>query len=118
MKKMQKKIFRIGELAKKLEIEASVIRFWEKEFSMEAQRSEGQQRFYTEVDLNKFIKIKDLLYKKKFTIAGAKEALKEPKQKVALKNYPAEKHVKVIPSKLEKQILELQDKLIKLRELL
>jgi len=75
--KMQKKQFRIGELAKHLEVERFVIRFWEKEFNFNAHRSEGGQRFYQEDDLEKFKKIKILLYEKGFTIAGAKKQLKK-----------------------------------------
>jgi len=67
--------FRIGELSKKLCVEKFVIRFWEKEFNIKPKRSEGQQRFYTENDFKKFTAIKELLYHKGFTIAGAKKQL-------------------------------------------
>jgi DNA-binding transcriptional MerR regulator len=72
---MQTKQFRIGELAEKLCVEKFVIRFWEKEFNIRPQRSSGQQRFYTEKDLEKFNAIKDLLYQRGYTIAGAKKQL-------------------------------------------
>lgn len=116
MTKMQKRLFRIGELAKKLSIETSVIRFWEKEFELSCHRSDGQQRFYSERDLEKFYTIKELLYNKKFTIAGAKEELKKSKSKQPLEK--VDDNTKIIPSKLEREILKLQDQLIKLRELL
>lgn len=74
--KMQRKQFRIGELAKQLGVERFVVRFWEKEFQLSAQRSHGGQRFYEEKDLEKFLKIKELLYEKGFTIEGAKKELK------------------------------------------
>ena len=109
MAKMEKKRFRIGELSKKLHLESSVIRFWEKEFAISAQRSDGQQRYYTEEDYNKFSLIKELLHVKKFTIAGAKKELSSNNNEFM---------IKVVPSKLEKDIIELQRKLIKLRELL
>lgn len=73
--RMQKKQFRIGALAKELEVEKFVIRFWEKEFNIKSSRSSGGQRYYTLCDVAYFKKIKELLYQKKFTIAGAKEAL-------------------------------------------
>lgn len=75
--RMEKRKFRIGELAQNLEIERFVIRFWEKEFNIKAQRSPGGQRFYDENDLKKFQTIKRLLYEEKFTIAGAKKMLKK-----------------------------------------
>lgn len=75
--KMQRKQFRIGELAKSLGVKRFVIRFWEKEFNFNAHRSEGGQRFYEERDLERFRYIKTLLYEKGFTIAGAKKQLKK-----------------------------------------
>jgi DNA-binding transcriptional MerR regulator len=79
--RMQKRTFRIGYLARHLAVERFVIRFWEKEFNIKPTRSEGGQRFYDEHDLATFIEIKDLLYKRGFTIAGAKKQLETaPKQ--------------------------------------
>ena len=75
--KMQKRKFRIGELAKKLELERFVVRFWEKEFIIKTKRSQGSQRFYDENDLKKFEQIKRLLYEEGYTIQGAKKKLKE-----------------------------------------
>lgn len=74
--KIEKKKLRIGELAVQLGVERFVIRFWEKEFGIKGQRSDGGQRFYSEGDLAKFVTIKDLLYGQGFTIAGAKKHLK------------------------------------------
>jgi len=74
--KMQRKQFRIGELAKRLNVERFVIRFWEKEFGLKAHRSNGGQRFYEEQDFNQFKKIKKLLYEEGFTISGARQQLK------------------------------------------
>ena len=48
---MSKKKFRIGELAKELQVKKFVIRFWEKEFALSSDRSQGGQRYYTENDL-------------------------------------------------------------------
>ncbi len=72
---MSKKQFRIGDLADELKVKKFVIRFWEKEFDIQSDRSQGGQRFYTTEDLKKFLLIKDLLYAKGFTIAGAKKQL-------------------------------------------
>ena len=74
--KMEKRKFRIGELANQLNVERFVIRFWEKEFNIKSQRSHGGQRFYSTEDLNTFKTVKELLYEKRFTIAGAKQMLK------------------------------------------
>ena len=50
---MSKKQFRIGDLAEELKVKKFVIRFWEKEFGIESDRSEGGQRFYTSEDLRR-----------------------------------------------------------------
>ena len=73
--RMQKRTFRIGHLAKELDVERFVIRFWEKEFSVKTKRTDGGQRFYDEEDFEKFKLIKQLLYKEGFTIAGAKKQI-------------------------------------------
>ena len=130
--KMQKRQFRIGELAHYLNVEKFVIRFWEKEFEMRTSRSMGGQRFYDDKDIEKFSTIKDLLYKKGYTIAGAKQQLKErSKRKTGI----IQEDAKVLGShkttleqentphqftreQLEQQIVDLQKKLLKLRELL
>lgn len=72
---MSKKKFRIGDLAKELQVKKFVIRFWEKEFGLKSDRSQGGQRYYTHDDFNAFKAIKFLLYKQGFTIAGAKVQL-------------------------------------------
>jgi DNA-binding transcriptional MerR regulator len=72
---MSQRQFRIGDLAKELKVKNFVIRFWEKEFGLKSDRSQGGQRFYSEQDLRTFLLIKDLLYQQGFTIAGAKKQL-------------------------------------------
>ncbi len=74
--KMQKRQFRIGQLAENLGVERFVVRFWEKEFKLACDRSDGGQRFYNEQDLALFKAIKELLYERGFTISGAKKQLK------------------------------------------
>jgi|SaaInlLV_10m_DNA_2_1039722.scaffolds.fasta_scaffold56692_1 DNA-binding transcriptional MerR regulator len=74
---MSKNKFRIGELSEKLKLKKFVIRFWEKEFGLESNRSGGGQRFYSQEDFKTFNTIKYLLYSQGFTIAGAKIKLNE-----------------------------------------
>lgn len=89
--KMSKRHYRIGELAKELNVEKFVIRFWEKELNIKSVRSQGGQRFYQEKDFLKFQLIKELLYNKKFTLAGAKKEMENMKN-----------NRNVIPSQQEK----------------
>lgn len=75
--RLSKKKFRIGDLAEELNLKKFVIRFWEKEFGLASDRSQGGQRFYTEKELELFRMIKELLYTKGYTIAGARQQLKQ-----------------------------------------
>jgi DNA-binding transcriptional MerR regulator len=75
-----KMFFRIGELATLIGVEAHVLRYWESEFRIRPQRSKTGQRMYTRQDITRFLRIKSLLYKQGFTIAGARRAMTGPKQ--------------------------------------
>ena len=118
----QKEQYRIGKLAQELGVKRFVIRFWEKEFGLKASRSTGGQRFYQKKDFEQFKHIKELLYEKGFTITGAKKILKEPGNIQAsklLKTKGAYRtDLKMNNSNLSEQIILLQKKLIKLRDLL
>ncbi len=72
---MTKRHLRIGELSSTLKVEKYIVRYWEKEFELSPQRSAGRQRFYTADDLETFMHIKELLYQKGFTIAGARQQI-------------------------------------------
>lgn len=117
--KMNKRQFRIGELAQFLNVERFVVRFWEKEFNVHSTRSKGGQRFYQEKDLKTFSQIKELLYEKKFTIAGAKEALKTGKHAspFASKTTMEPNSQKTVALSVE-QLVDMRKNLVKLRELL
>lgn len=112
---MNQKKYRIGELAKNLEIEDFVIRFWEKEFKIKSQRSQGGQRFYSQTDFEKFKKIKTLLYEKKFTIEGAKTELKNSNKKNII--IPSTRDFSM-PTEMNEQIKKLYNQLNKFKELL
>jgi DNA-binding transcriptional MerR regulator len=75
---------RIGDLATSLGVERSVIRFWEREFGIKTKRSDGGQRYYEQKDVSKFHAIKELLYQHGYTIAGAKQHLKQTRSSKAI----------------------------------
>ncbi|MBT3456212.1 MerR family transcriptional regulator [bacterium] len=116
--RMERRKFRIGELAKHLDVERFVIRFWEKEFKIKSYRSEGKQRFYEEKDVDKFKKIKHLLYSQGFTISGAKKALKDVNNiefVPSTKELPAKNYEKKY-QELVTKCAALKEQLIKLRD--
>jgi DNA-binding transcriptional MerR regulator len=68
--------FRIGEVSKLAKIPAYVLRFWESEFPrIRPKRTDAGQRLYSRADIELILKIKMLLYEKKFTIQGARQHL-------------------------------------------
>jgi DNA-binding transcriptional MerR regulator len=74
---IEKKYFTIGEVAQKLGVSSSLIRFYEKEFSMlNPRKSKGGTRKYNLADLHLLQRIIQLVKTEGFTIAGAKEKLK------------------------------------------
>ena len=77
-----KEFFSIGEASRIAQLPAYVLRYWESEFKMlrPPRRSSGQRK-YTKKDLEMIFNIKDLLYTRKFTIAGAKKHLLGEKRK-------------------------------------
>jgi DNA-binding transcriptional MerR regulator len=73
----EKLYFKIGEVAQIVGVPAYVLRYWETEFKvLKPQKSRAQQRVYRRRDVETLLKIKHLLYAKKFTIAGARQQLR------------------------------------------
>jgi DNA-binding transcriptional MerR regulator len=73
-----KQYFRIGEVAEVAGVEPHVLRFWETEFSsLKPTKSKSNRRLYTRRDVELVLRIRDLLYEQKFTIAGARRRLRQ-----------------------------------------
>jgi DNA-binding transcriptional MerR regulator len=70
--------YRIGEVSEIVGVEPHVLRYWETEFrSIRPQKSRKGQRIYSRRDVDRLLKVKDLLYSHGFTIAGARKRLRE-----------------------------------------
>lgn len=89
---IEKKYFTIGEVARKLNVSTSLIRFWETEFTqLKPRKTNGGTRKYSKEDLQLLKRIYQLLKVEAYTIAGAKERLKEkepeanPKEDIKIK---------------------------------
>ncbi|HXM43352.1 MAG TPA: MerR family transcriptional regulator [Bryobacteraceae bacterium] len=68
--------FRIGEVAGLLAVEPYVLRYWETEFPGLAPKKSGSgHRLYRRKDVELLLKIKHLLYEKRYTIQGARQSL-------------------------------------------
>ena len=74
--------FKIGEVSEIAGVPASVLRFWQTEFTrINPKRTPSGQRLYRRIDVELILKIKTLLYEKKFTIQGAVQRLKSDSRK-------------------------------------
>ncbi len=74
----EKIYYSIGEVKEITGLETHVLRYWETEFpSLRPKKNSRGQRTYQKKDIDLVLMIKDLLYNRKFTIAGAKKALKK-----------------------------------------
>jgi DNA-binding transcriptional MerR regulator len=73
----QKLFYTIGEVSEMFELNASTLRFWEKEFDfLRPSKNKKGNRTFTQKDIDNIAKIVDLVKQKGFTIQGAKEQLK------------------------------------------
>ena len=71
-----KLFFRIGEVSSLLGLEPYVLRYWETEFpTLSPKKSSTGHRLFRRKDVELLLKIKHLLYEKRFTIDGARQYL-------------------------------------------
>jgi DNA-binding transcriptional MerR regulator len=89
-RELVKLYYRIGEVAQIVGVQPHVLRYWETEFrSIRPQKSTKGQRVYSRRDVEKLLRVKDLLRNQGFTIAGARKHLHEPQSDVAVEREPA-----------------------------
>ena len=70
------RMYRIGEAARALDLQTSVLRFWESEFpGLQPVRTPKGQRLYTEQDMELLRRIRELLHEQGMTIEGARRVL-------------------------------------------
>ena len=75
--KLTKLYYTIGEVADMFKVNTSLIRFWEKEFSIiQPKKNKKGNRLFTPKDIANFDRIYDLVKIKGYTLEGAKKALK------------------------------------------
>jgi len=68
--------FRIGEVSRLLGLQPYVLRYWETEFpSLAPKKSGAGHRLYRRKEVELLLEIKQLLYEKRYTIAGARRHL-------------------------------------------
>lgn len=76
---LKKLYYSIGEVAKIFDVNASLIRFWEKEFAFTvSKKNKKGNRLFSVKDIQNFNKIYHLVKEKGYTLDGAKKALTDP----------------------------------------
>jgi len=77
-----KRYYSIGELAKAFSVNASLIRFWDKEFDiLKPKKNAKGNRMFTPEDVKNLQLIYHLVKERGFTLEGAKTHLKEGQKK-------------------------------------
>jgi DNA-binding transcriptional MerR regulator len=80
MNELKKLYYSIGEVSALTDLPASVLRYWETEFSsLRPPKNRAGKRIYRPADIERLLLIKKLLYEERFTIEGACKHLKELK---------------------------------------
>ena len=71
-----KLFFRIGEASHIVGVEPYVVRYWESEFrELSPKKSSSGQRMFRKKDVELLLRIRHLLYDRKFTIEGARKVI-------------------------------------------
>ncbi len=80
---IEKLYYSIGEVADMFKVNTSLLRYWEKEFTMlHPKKNLKGERHYTKKDIEAFRVVYHLVKEKGFTLQGAKEMLKNDSQSV------------------------------------
>lgn len=75
--------FKIGEVAEMLGIKQYVLRYWETEFDvLKPKKAANNQRYYTKKDVENVYLIRKLLHRDRFSIEGARSAMRDLKSVV------------------------------------
>lgn len=78
-KTIERMYWSIGEVADTLDVNASLLRYWEKEFgTLRPKRTNKGDRLYTKDDIEQLRRIQHLVKEKGFTLQGAKGQLRKP----------------------------------------
>ena len=72
--------FKIGDVADMLGVKQYVLRYWESEFDvLKPKKASNNQRLYTRKDVENSFLIRKLLHRDRFSIEGARHAMRELK---------------------------------------
>jgi DNA-binding transcriptional MerR regulator len=85
IQQLSKLYYSIGEVSKLLDVNSSLLRFWEKEFKLEVQKKNKKgNRLFSPKEIEKINKIYQLVKVKGYTLEGAKKAMKIKEKEIEL----------------------------------
>jgi len=97
---LNKLYYSIGEVAKMFDVNVSLIRYWENEFSiLKPKKNKKGNRLFTPKDIDNLHLIYHLVKEKRLTLEGAKMKLKENKDST-MQNFEVVKKLKNIKEML------------------
>lgn len=103
----EKTYYTINEVAEMFNVNASLLRYWEKEFTqIKPYKNKKGDRRFTRQDIETIRKIYILTKEKGYTLQGAKDVLKQDK-----KEENTNKEVVKRLKKLKERLLEIQESL-------
>src|ERR1041384_6528124 len=77
----QKQYYSIGQVAQWFRVNQSLVRYWETEFDiLQPRKNRKGDRFFRPIDVKNLLLIYDLLRRRKFTLEGAKDYLRNAKR--------------------------------------
>lgn len=99
--------FKIGDVADIVGVKTHVLRYWESEFpSVAPAKAKNNQRMYERKHVEQLLRIKQLLHVERYSIEGAKAALKKDKRSSFEK------------SKIKRTQTDMEEIILDMRELL
>ena len=108
--KVKKLYYSIGEVSEMTDLKSYVLRYWETEFAqLKPPKNRAGNRTYRQKDIEVILNIKELLYKKKFTIDGARVVLQE-KDKILIESKDPNllsNNQKVVLNNIKKNLKEI-----------
>ena len=108
--KVKKLYYSIGEVSEMTDLKSYVLRYWETEFNqLKPPKNRAGNRTYRQKDIEVILNIKELLYKKKFTIDGARGVLQGKEKLISeTKDSSAQsKNQKVLLGNIKKNLEEI-----------
>lgn len=112
-----KMYYSISEVSEMTGVKPHVLRYWETEFpSLRPKKNRAGNRNYRPKDIKAVLVIRDLLYKEKFTISGARKKLQEhygnPDPVIDQMQIPfSDPHARQILLSIKKELVDLKETL-------